>query len=61
MRVGEKSHFLLSDYLHALKKGEINDEKIQELKDNMSAEMRADFDYSKERDYSDREDFFGKF
>ena len=61
MRVGEKSHFLLSDYLHALKKWEINDVKIQELKDNMRAEMRADFDYSKERDYSDRDDFFGKF
>ena len=23
--------------------------------------MKADFDYSKERDYEDREDFFGKF
>jgi hypothetical protein len=31
------------------------------LKDNMRAEMRADFDYSRERDYSDHEDFFGKF
>jgi hypothetical protein len=61
MRVGEKSHFLLSDYLHVLKKGEITEEKIEELKDNMRREMKADFDYSKERDYEDREDFFGKF
>ena len=61
MRVGEKSHFLLSDYLHALKRWEINEEKIQELKDNIRREMKSDFDYSKERDYSDREDFFGKF
>ena len=61
MWVWEKSHFLLSDYLHALKKWEISEEKITELKDNMRAEMIADFKYSKERDYSDREDFFGKF
>jgi hypothetical protein len=31
------------------------------LKNNMRVEMKADFDYSKERDYADREDFFGKF
>lgn len=61
MWVWEKSHFLLSDYLHALKKWEITEEKVAELKDSMRAEMRADFDYSRERDYSDREDFFGKF
>ena len=61
MWVWEKSHFLLSDYLHALKKWEITEEKIDELKNNMRVEMKADFDYSKERDYEDREDFFGKF
>lgn len=61
MWIGEKSHFLLSDYLHALKKWEINDEKIEELKENMRNEMKADFDYSRERDYNEREDFFGKF
>jgi len=61
MWVWEKSHFLLSDYLHALKKWEITEEKIEELKNNMRVEMKADFDYSKERDYADREDFFGKF
>ena len=47
MWVWEKSHFLLSDYLHALKKWQINEEKIEELKNNMRMEMRADFDYSK--------------
>ena len=57
----EKSHFLLSDYLHALQQWEINEDKISEIKENMRAEMKADFDYSKERDYSEREDFFGKF
>ena len=61
MWIWEKSHFLLSDYLHALKKWDITDEKIVELKDNIRAEMVADFDYSRERDYSDFEDFFGKF
>ena len=61
MRVWEKSHFLLSDYLHELKKWEVTEEKIEELKSNMKVEMAADFDYSRERDYSDREDFFGKF
>lgn len=61
MWTGEKSHFLLSDYLHALQNWEINEDKINELKENMRAEMASDFDYSKERDYSEREDFFGKF
>ena len=61
MRVWEKSHFLLSDYLHVLKKWEATNEKIEELKDNMRMEMKVDFDYSKERDYTDHEDFFGKF
>lgn len=61
MWMWEKSHFLLSDYLHLLKKWEITDEKIVELKNNMRDEMRADFEFSKERDYTDREDFFWKF
>jgi hypothetical protein len=61
MRVGEKSHYLLSDYLHLLKKGEATPEKIQEIKDQLKAEMEADFTFSKERDYKDQTDFFGKF
>ena len=61
MRVWEKSHFLLSDYLYALRKWEATEEKIEEIKNNMRMEMKTDFDYSRERDYSDYEDFFGKF
>ena len=39
MRMGEKTHHLLSDYLKLLKKEEITDEKIQELKQSIAAEM----------------------
>ena len=62
MRMGEKTHHLLSDYLKALKKGEITDEKIQELKQWIAAEMGEEFEISKNRDYSagyDREQRFG--
>jgi hypothetical protein len=52
MRTGEKTHHLLSDYLKALRRGEITDEKIQELKDAISDEMTKEFDISKNRDYS---------
>lgn len=70
MRVGEKSHYLLSDYLHLLKKWttetvEASDEerqdKIQELKNQMKAEMEEEFNESKARDYVNDEDFYGKF
>ena len=44
MRVGEKSHFLLSDYLHALKKWEITEEKIEEL---LREEINADLSLGK--------------
>ena len=43
MWIWEKSHFLLSDYLHVLKKWEVTEEKIEELKNNMRIEMKADF------------------
>jgi len=62
MRMGEKTHHLLSDYLKLLKKGEITDEKIQELKQEIAAEMGEEFEISKKRDYSagyDREQKFG--
>jgi hypothetical protein len=39
MWTGEKTHHLLSDYLKLLKKGEITDEKVQELKQEIAAEM----------------------
>lgn len=62
MRTGEKTHHLLSDYLKLLKRGEITDEKIQELKQSIAAEMGDEFEISKKRDYSagyDRDQKFG--
>ena len=59
----ERKYFL-NYYTFALKDNNPDlraEEKIEELKNNMRIEMKADFDYSKERDYADREDFFGKF
>ncbi|MDR0369484.1 MAG: hypothetical protein LBH96_02935 [Candidatus Peribacteria bacterium] len=69
MRVGEKSHYLLSDYLHLLKRFQnewianptFREEQIQDIKDKMKTEMESEFLFSKERDYQDYEDFFGKF
>ncbi len=52
MRVGEKTHHLLSDYLRALKKGEQTEEAIQAHKDRVVAEMRKEFELSKTRDYA---------
>ena len=66
--MGEKSHYLLSDYLHLVKEAVENaaedgvaPEKVEELKQQMKAEMEAEFQLSKERDYQDCENFFGKF
>lgn len=62
MRMGEKTHHLLSDYLKLLKRGEITDEKIQELKQSIAAEMGEEYEISKKRDYSlgyDRDQKFG--
>ncbi|MDR0860061.1 MAG: hypothetical protein LBO09_03620 [Candidatus Peribacteria bacterium] len=67
MRIGEKSHYLLSDYLHLLKKAvtdgqeSVEAEKITELKEQLKTEMETEFNLSKTRDYSDHRDFFGKF
>lgn len=52
MRVGEKTHHLLSDYLRALKKGEQDKEAIQAHKDRVVEEMRKEFEISKTRDYT---------
>ena len=61
MRVGEKTHHLLSDYLRALKKWEQNEEAIQGFKDRVIDEMRKEFEVSKSRDYTsyDRDHKFG--
>jgi hypothetical protein len=69
MRVGEKSHYLLSDYLHLLKRFQsewvanaaFRDEQVQDIKNKMKAEMESEFSFSQERDYQKYEDFFGKF
>jgi hypothetical protein len=60
MRVGEKSHYLLSDYLHLLKKGEVTPQQITAIKEQIKAEMETEFQTSKERNYQDYEDFYGK-
>lgn len=52
MRVGEKTHHLLSDYLNALKKWELDEEAIQAIKDRVVDEMRKEFEVSKTRDYT---------
>lgn len=62
MWTGEKTHHLLSDYLKLLKKGEITDERVQQLKQEIAAEMWEEFELSKARDYSagyDRDQKFG--
>ena len=69
MWIGEKSHYLLSDYLHLLKRFQderianpaFRDEQVQGIKDKMRSEMEAEFAFSQERDYQDYSDFFGKF
>ncbi|GHV22601.1 hypothetical protein FACS189428_4910 [Clostridia bacterium] len=67
MRIGEKSHYLLSDYLHLLKKAttegqnNVEPKKITELKEQLKTEMETEFNLSKTRDYSDHREFFGKF
>jgi 2-methylcitrate dehydratase PrpD len=52
MRVGEKTHHLLSDYLNALKKNDLDAEAIQTLKNCVVDEMRKEFEISKTRDYT---------
>jgi hypothetical protein len=52
MRVGEKTHHLLSDYLNALKQGKVEGEDTQQFKDLVVDEMRKEFEVSKNRDYT---------
>lgn len=62
MWMGEKTHHLLSDYLRALRREEMTDEKIQGFKEAIADEMKAEFELSKNRDYTagyDREQKFG--
>jgi len=52
MRVGEKTHHLLSDYLNLLKQWPLDEEAIQTIKDRIVEEMRSEFEISKNRDYT---------
>ncbi|MCR5412588.1 MAG: hypothetical protein K6E76_06525 [Patescibacteria group bacterium] len=66
MRIGEKSHYLLSDYLHVFKNfynerklnPALREEQIQNLKNKMKVEMEEEFNYSKQLDFTDTEKFF---
>lgn len=60
MRVGEKTHHLLSDYLNAVKYGKAESGDIQPFKDRIVEEMRKEFEISKNRDYAsyDRDNKF---
>lgn len=52
MRVGEKTHHLLSDYLTELKKWPLDEAIIEGIKNYVVEEMRTEFEISKTRDYS---------
>jgi hypothetical protein len=68
MWIGEKSHFLLSDYLHLFqnfyKERDANpalrDEQVQTIKDKLKQEMEEEFETSKNMDFSDYDKFFEK-
>ena len=51
MRMGEKTHFLISDYLKLLQSWEWTQENIQKIKEGIAEEMRYEFEYSKVKDY----------
>lgn len=52
MRVGEKTHHLLSDYLNAFKQGKVEEWNTQPFKDRIIEEMKNEFEESKTRDYT---------
>lgn len=52
MRMGEKTHHILSDYLRLLKQGKVEENTIQKLKDEMTDIMKKEFQQSKDRDFS---------
>ncbi|MBU0626411.1 PD-(D/E)XK nuclease family protein [Patescibacteria group bacterium] len=61
MWMGEKTHHILSDYLKLLQKGDIKDDTVQNLKDEMRETMTKEFEISKNKDYEiyDRDNRFG--
>jgi len=52
MRLGEKIHDLMSDYLNLLQQDKAITEKIEEMKKQMIVEMDKEYQTSKKRDYS---------
>ncbi|MDO4713185.1 MAG: hypothetical protein Q4B28_00525 [bacterium] len=52
MRMGEKTHFLISDYLHLLRSHLPTSEEIALLKEQIAEQMRQEFQSSKVKDYS---------
>lgn len=51
MRMGEKTHHLLSDYLKLLKQSKVEETTVQTLKDEMVEIMKQEFEMSKIRDF----------
>lgn len=52
MRLWEKIHDLMSDYLNLLQQDKATPEKVSEMKEQMSLEMDKEYQISKNRDYS---------
>jgi hypothetical protein len=62
MWMGEKTHHILSDYLKLLRDKKLEDNSVQNLKDEMKEIMTNEFELSKNKDYSagyDRDSRFG--
>ena len=53
MRIGEKTHFLISDYLNLVKDKEDTEENINKIKEGLAEEMRYDFENSKNKNYNE--------
>lgn len=61
MRVGEKTHHILSDYLHLLQSKEATPENINLLKEKIRQNIQEEFEISKNRKYENvfEEERFG--
>lgn len=53
MWVGEKTHYLISDYLNLLKDKEDTEENIKKIKEGLAEEMRYDFEQSKNKNFDE--------
>lgn len=52
MRLGQKTHEIMSDYLRLLAQYDIQEHHIQQLLDQTSNSMRSEFQASAKKDYS---------